>query len=237
LFFAASALCLAGALIPALGYGIYHSGVVLLFIASAAFLSGGVMWIKMGKRVKTGLLFIFCSFIIYGGFCSALMAWHAYFSHMAGGDIPVVVLGAKTDGEYPSLILARRLRAAEGYLRENSNAVCVVSGGQGKGPREIYPEAYVMALWLERQGIDPSRILQESRSTNTMENLAFSAGILGHPDEVAIATDGFHQYRASLYASGLGMKAYSVASHTPWGLAPAYWAREWLALPVAWIKS
>ena len=43
----------------------------------------------------------------------------------------VIVLGCKVNGDAPSLMLKRRLDTAAAYLRENPDARCIVSGGQG----------------------------------------------------------------------------------------------------------
>ena len=118
------------------------------------------------------------------------------------------MLGCQVEREGPSLMLARRLEAALRYLEAHPDAPVVVSGGYEE--RAGTSEAAVMAGWLSGRGIDPARIRLEDRSHSTEENLAFSAEIIereGLPRALAVATDGFHQYRAAIYAEKNGLTA------------------------------
>ncbi len=142
-----------------------------------------------------------------------------------------VVLGCKVKGTEPSLMLKRRLEEAYGYLEENPEVMCIVSGGKGEG--EDISEAEAMKNYLTEKGIDESRILMEDRSTDTHQNISYSQEILLEMDmaeEVVIITDGFHQYRASLIAEELGLESYSISCRTRTELIPTYWLRELLAL-------
>ena len=138
-----------------------------------------------------------------------------------------LVLGCQVEREGPSLMLARRLEAARRYLEAHPDAPVVVSGGYEE--RAGTSEAAVMAAWLIERGIDPARIHLEDRSHSTEENLAFSAEIIGReglPRALAVATDGFHQYRAAIYARKNGLTAAALPAGTPWGLFPSYWVRD-----------
>lgn len=107
----------------------------------------------------------------------------------------MIVLGAQWKSHGPSYVLQKRLDAAVEYLRMNPDTVVIVSGGQGSN--EPMAEAAGMAVYLENAGIDPERIVQEGRSTNTSENLEFSAVFLDKAqDSVVIVTNNFHVYRA-----------------------------------------
>lgn len=146
-------------------------------------------------------------------------------------DATVVVLGCKVNGTTPSLMLTRRLEAAQAYLEKNPDAKCIVSGGQG--PDEGVSEAQAMQTWLTAHGIDAQRIYMEDESTNTEENMAFSKRIMqqnGLSEQVAIVTDGFHQLRASLIAQDQYITPYSVPADTPWFTFSAYYVRELYAL-------
>ena len=124
-------------------------------------------------------------------------------------------------------MLARRLEAARLYLEAHPDAPVVVSGGYEE--RAGTSEAAVMAAWLVERGIDPARIHLEDHSHSTEENLAFSAEIIGReglPRALAVATDGFHQYRAAIYARKNGLAAAALPAGTPWGLFPSYWVRD-----------
>lgn len=231
--------CLGFGLIPPLFFGIFNSGVLVLLLGAAFFGALLFFWRRLGGVARRALILLLAVALAALATLSALMLRQGYFAAPPqGGVVPVVVLGGGLRGERPTLMLARRLHTAAAYLRENPGAICVVSGGQGTD--EIIPEAHAMANYLQELGIPGERILLEDKSTNTEENLAFSLAVLREQTgrehtEIAIATDGFHQLRASLYARHVGVSTcYSLPARTPWGLMPSYWVREWLALPVAW---
>lgn len=139
------------------------------------------------------LLFVFVEGLILGGF-----GQHAE----PGADV-VIVLGAQWKSKGPSYVLAKRLDAALAYLKDNPDAKVIVSGGQGSD--EPISEAAGMAGYLEAAGIEPERILQEDASTDTGENLEFSAELLDRTqDRVVIVTNNFHLYRAMKIAQKKG---------------------------------
>ena len=90
-----------------------------------------------------------------------------------------------------------------------------------------------MRDYLIQKGIDPARVLAETKSTSTEENLRFSAGVIaenGLPVDVAIASDNFHQLRSHIWAERSGLTPCSAGCASPWFLTAGYWAREAAAL-------
>ncbi|MDR0916305.1 MAG: YdcF family protein [Oscillospiraceae bacterium] len=163
-------------------------------------------------------------------------------------DIPsgstVLVLGcglSPDDHMTPSLMLSGRLRAAMRYLDANPDARVIVSGGQGAN--ELQPEGDAMRDWLTAHGVDASRIFVERESTTTAENIAFSKVVTaanGLPfDDVVIATDGFHEFRAQHIARGQGITPYTVSSrNAPLSLTVFFWVREVAGVVVqVWIGN
>lgn len=149
----------------------------------------------------------------------------------------VVILGCRVRGTRPSRMLRKRLNAAYDFLCENPHAVCIVSGGRGSD--EKISEAQAMRRYLLDKGLDKNRVYSEDKSSSTLENLKFSQRIIearNLPDTVAIATDGFHLYRAALIAEQLGIRSYAVPSVTEPRYAPTYWVREWFAIILYKIK-
>ncbi len=145
----------------------------------------------------------------------------------------VVVLGCKVNGERPSRMLARRLDAAYEFLSENDNVICIVSGG--KGDDEKISEALCMKKYLTEKGISADRIIMEDKSVSTFENIKFSADILNEYgiEDIAIVTDGFHQYRAGLLAKEYDFNISAINAHNDHitlPLIPTYWVREWMAI-------
>ena len=132
----------------------------------------------------------------------------------------IIVLGAQVREGGPSVVLRYRLDRAVSRLREDPDTLCIVSGGQGYN--EPYPEAEGMRDYLLEQGIDPSRILMEPQSSNTRENLAFSAQLLDKETaRVGIVTNDFHMFRALAiarkqgYAHAFGIPAASSRLYLP----------------------
>lgn len=149
----------------------------------------------------------------------------------------VIILGCRVRGTRPTRMLRRRLNTAYEYMQKNPQSVCIVSGG--KGADEQISEAQAMKTYLLGLGLEESRIYFEDRSTSTLENLKFSQEIIrsrGLSDNIAVATDGFHQYRASLLARRLGMSVKAISASTEPRYLPTYWVREWFGITLYTIK-
>ena len=89
-----------------------------------------------------------------------------------GSNDYAIILGAKVNGEIPSLSLQYRLDAALDYAKENPHVYLILSGGQGAG--EHISEAKAMKRFLVENGIQEERLLIEDMSTSTYENLLYS---------------------------------------------------------------
>lgn len=146
-------------------------------------------------------------------------------------ELTLIVLGCQVKGESPSLMLSERLSAAYGYLSENPDSVCIVSGGQGAD--EEMSEALCMYNYLTGHGIEKERIFLEDKSTSTYENLKFSKAVMekaGLTGKVGIVTNEFHEKRANMIAGRLGIESTGVPAPTLWVLKPTYYLREAYAL-------
>lgn len=77
----------------------------------------------------------------------------------------------------------------------------IASGGQGED--EGISEAECIRRGLVARGVPEERILLESLSTSTRENLRFSLEKLENPDELSIGvvTNNFHVFRAMKIAA------------------------------------
>ena len=141
----------------------------------------------------------------------------------------LIVLGAGVNGTSPSLSMVNRLSAAKAYLDAHPACVAVVSGGQGDG--ESITEAEAMYRWLTSQGIAPERIIKETRSTSTQENLEYSLALI--PDaqnaRIAVCSSEYHLYRAQYLAARLGYTIGAVPGRTTLPVLRAnYFIREGL---------
>jgi uncharacterized SAM-binding protein YcdF (DUF218 family) len=142
----------------------------------------------------------------------------------------IIVLGARVNGTIPSAALTRRIRCAERYLAHNPDTKVIVSGGQGPG--EKLTEAAAMTKALLGAGIADERILQETDSTSTEENLRYSAKLYGCMDKkVGIVTSDFHVYRSLMLARDLGYReCYGIPSQSEIVSLPNYLVREFFAV-------
>lgn len=191
------------------------------------------LWIKTAGRVFL---------IIFGVIAAAGLGLCVFFSvNMAvyaerdcDSTDCVIVLGCQVFGETPTDMLCDRLDAALELLEENSEALCVVSGGQGN--LEEISEAEAMRRYLNAHGIADERIITEDRSTTTDENIRFTAELLseiGISDNITIVTNEFHQYRADIFARRAGLTVGHHSARTSPRLLLNQWVREWGALAVA----
>ena len=147
-------------------------------------------------------------------------------------DCPtLVVLGCQVRREDPSLLLGRRINAAESWLREHPKAAAILSGGQGPG--EDISEAECMYRTLTARGIDPARLFREDRSHNTKENLQFSRAMMeeeGLSGPALLISNDFHIYRARLMARDQDFPVQALAAESAWYSVPTYVFREAMAL-------
>lgn len=116
----------------------------------------------------------------------------------------MIVLGCQIRGDMITKSLRMRLDVAYEYAVRNPEMIIIVSGGKGQG--ENTSEAEAMYKYLTQKGIDGGRIIKEEQSTNTDENMSYSAEFIENKeDKVAIVTSNFHIFRAKLLAKSKGL--------------------------------
>lgn len=154
----------------------------------------------------------------------------------AGADY-VIVLGARVRGNQPTRALRKRLDRAYAYAEENPDTIWILSGGQGAD--EEISEAQCMYEYLKERGMDENKMILESNSTTTQENLRFSAEFLDQKqDQVGIVSNNFHICRALLLAEKEGyQKIFGIPASSDLWMQPHYVLREICALAVIRIKE
>lgn len=178
-------------------------------------------WVILGCNIFLSIIFVVIEILIL---CAMVALPHKKLDCL-------IVLGAQIRGKVLSGTLKRRLDKALVYLKKNPETFCVVSGGQGKG--EATTEAQAMAEYLIACGIEEERVLLESTSTSTYENLANSFDMLDEPrqESVGIVTNNFHMYRAMKYAQMIGFeKVYAIVASCDMILFLNYMVREFFAV-------
>lgn len=217
-------------------FGIVNPGniagaVICLTAAVGLILYPGLHGKKAFRRAAEGFTM---AFVVGAGYAAVLtlgMTGAALKEAPEGTEAVVILLGAETRNGAPGVMLEGRLEATLELLLENEAYMVVTTGGVGR--RDTVPEAYVAAQWLISRGISADRIVMETESLNTYENITLAAAHIRErelPETLIIVSDGFHVWRGMRTAEALGFEAYSRSVATNPLLLPTYWLRELFAL-------
>lgn len=197
----------------------YRFSALLLCLLAAVLVFYGLMVRRGTKAAK--ILSILVSVGLAVGFALFMIAevpvWRDGRSD-ENTDAPyIIVLGAAVHGTTPSLSMVERTEAALAWLEAHPDGIAVVSGGQGGG--EDMSEAEAMYDWLTARGIAPERVLMETLSTSSYENLLFSLRVIadhgGNPNgRIAVCSSEYHLSRLCTIARELGFTPVRVAART-----------------------
>ena len=216
----------------------------LLIIGGAAF----GLWLAMRDfagseleyRIDSTVRNIYCAAFAYfecilagAVICGIRAARH----RVPAGREVIIVLGCwfRPDGTLPPLLRGRADRAV-GYWRETREKTgcepwIIASGGQGMD--EPFPEAEAIRNYLVSMGIPENRILTETKSASTYQNLLFSRRIMaenGLPLRCVFATTNYHVFRSGMWAVKAGLTAEGISSRTKWWFWPNAFMRECVGL-------
>ncbi|WP_225229736.1 YdcF family protein [Sporosarcina quadrami] len=146
-----------------------------------------------------------------------------------GSNAYAIILGAKVNGEVPSLSLRYRLETAIAYAEKYPDVMFILSGGQG--PDEDISEAEAMRRYLTDHGVDEERLLMESESTSTYENIRNSKKLMPEGiNEITIITSDYHLARARFIAKNLDLQSDALPAKTPSSVKAKQHIRERLAI-------
>lgn len=208
---------------------VFNLATVLGAIAGALILGVGIKWTALSFSTQKYVAFI----IILGNAFLYFLMRSVMDKGRATTDKGnlLIVLGCRVRGDIPSLALEKRVDAAFFFLQNNPNARAILSGGQG--PDEYLSEALCMKNMLTERGIAGDRLFLEERSTSTGTNIAFSKEIIEENElgeDVVICTSEYHQYRARLICTAMGLNAQAISSKTKPILLPTFLLRELMAI-------
>lgn len=119
----------------------------------------------------------------------------------------ILILGCKVNGDYPSLMLEKRLdKGIELYLKKNNKII--LSGDHGN---KNYDEVNVMKNYVLNNNIPRRDIFLDHAGFNTYDSIyrvkeVFSAR------KIVIVTQKYHLYRALYIAKHLGIEAYGIVA-------------------------
>ena len=234
-------------------YGVRNVGIWLgVFICAVLIFRFGFSGIyeslklRLNAYTATAILFrsVQIAACVFAAYAIAVSGFMLYAMNVKPkDDSTAVVLGAQVKPWGPSTLLRQRIDAASGYLKEQSQASAVLTGGQGND--EVMSEAQCMYESLIGDGIAAERLYPEDQAKNTEENILFSFRIIkdkGLKREVAIVTDGYHQLRARIIAAKTDPSVRVSAVNTKNNLIglsafPSYFVREWIAIPAEILKG
>lgn len=135
----------------------------------------------------------------------------------------IVIHGSmiRRDGTLTKLLQSRADRALEfaAMQKEATGRDIIFVPSGGKGSDEVIAEGEAIRRYLNEKGVSDDRILVEDRSTNTEENLAFSAKLIreckgGADAKIAFSTTNYHVFRAGLLATAQGLALEGIGSRT-----------------------
>lgn len=146
----------------------------------------------------------------------------------------IIVLGARVwpDGRLSTALLHRCERALEAWNNGLAPAV-IACGGQGGG--EPVAEGDAMRGWLMDAGIPGDRVIAETKSVNTVENLRYAREIMEENGwkSAVVVTNDYHVERALWIARDVGVRATALAAPSPDTLGARTVAR--LRESVSWV--
>ena len=122
----------------------------------------------------------------------------------------VLVLGAKVNGNNPSLMLKDRLdKVVEIYSKNKSINIIVSGDSQNKN---VYDEVTVMYNYLISNGIDKDNIIKDERGLSTYDSIIRIKDIV-NKNKMLIVTQKYHLYRSiyiakeyNIYVNGISAK-------------------------------
>jgi len=140
-----------------------------------------------------------------------------------------IILGAALWDGQPSPALKERCNMAIHLYQKGQVDRLILSGGLGDNG---ITEAEGMRQYLVERGVKNEHLILEDRSTNTKENLRYSAEIVQkHPfKNLVLITHDYHMHRALNYARQAGLDVDAAPVHSEVLFTPYHKARECLAL-------
>lgn len=112
----------------------------------------------------------------------------------------IIVLGAQMRDWGPSVVYKARLDSAIEYLNDNPDTKVIVTGGQGAN--ESVSEGEGGKTYLLEQGIAEDRIIVESESLDTDQNISNALDLVEVTADmkIGIVTNNFHVFRGVMIA-------------------------------------
>lgn len=179
-------------------------------------------------------------FFLFVGFCLIILIQSLIFASQKNDmdtyENYVLVLGAKANNGNLSKTLINRLDTTIEYLNKHKTAKAVLCGG--KENNNEFSQAEYMQKYLIEKGIDKDRLILETKSKNTFENIKFALEKLDKkPSEIMVISSSYHLFRAKLILYRFGVLAKTVPAKTLTGAFLSSYFRETFAVIKTYLKD
>ena len=205
---------------------------------------GSLTQIRVHETIQNVYATVFAYFecMLLGAVICAVRA----VRHKPGREMDYIIIlgcGFRKDGSLPPLLKGRVDRAVDFWKEQQQNggkrAVLIPSGGQGED--EIMSESDAMKRYMQEEcGIPEECILQEEKSRNTFQNMAFSKELIEKDSGkakmdkdapgVVFSTTNYHVFRSGIWAGLAGLRAEGIGARTKWWFWPNAFIRECVGL-------
>ena len=157
------------------------------------------------------------------------LIYHSQKNEMDTFENYVLVLGAKANNGNLSKTLINRLDTTVEYLNKHKKAKAILCGG--KENNNELSQAEYMQKYLIEKGIAKERLITETGSKNTYENIKFALEKLDKkPSEIMVISSSYHLFRAKLILYRFGILARTVPAKTPMSVLIPSYVRETFAV-------
>ena len=184
------------------------------------------LWLKVPKTLRYAFRIIvaigFAVFII----CQGCILTQFFSKGEPEADY-IIVLGAQMRDWGPSVVYKARLDSAIEYLNDNPDTKVIVTGGQGAN--ESASEGEGGKTYLLEQGIAEDRIIVESESLDTNQNISNALNLVEVTADmkIGIVTNNFHVFRGVMIAKRYtDANVTGIAAFTEYQYLPNNMVRE-----------
>ena len=157
------------------------------------------LWPKVPKAVRYIFRIIVAIGVAVFVICQGCILTQFFSKGEPGADY-IIVLGAQMRDWEPSVVYKARLDSAIEYLNDNPDTKVIVTGGQGAN--ESVSEGEGGKTYLLEQGLAEDRIIVESESLDTNQNISNALNLVEVTADmkIGIVTNNFHVFRGVMIA-------------------------------------
>jgi uncharacterized SAM-binding protein YcdF (DUF218 family) len=179
----------------------------------------GFLALLTGRRKLSGFLSLLSGTILFVALFTSLGVWS--LQALATAPTCMIVLGGAFDlevtagrGGMEMNQAADRFVEAARLARLYPQSRILVSGGDGSFSGDYEGDADLSPAYFEAMGIEPSRIIRETASRNTAENVGETSTLLetNHLGDCLLITSAYHMPRAKALFDQAGVATIPWAS-------------------------